>query len=53
MSFEELVSYIVKKQDSNFLVPLSEKYDPKTWNAAMLKAMERIGLVNNTNRRRR
>jgi hypothetical protein len=52
MSFSELVSYIVKHFDSCYLVPLSEKYDTNTWNAALREAMERLELVGGTNLRK-
>lgn len=45
MSHQELVCHIVNNYDSRFLVPLSYKYDAKTWNAAMREALERMGLV--------
>lgn len=45
MSHHELVCYIVSNYASHYLVPLSEKYDVKIWNAAMGEAFERLGLV--------
>jgi hypothetical protein len=45
MLHQELVCNIVKNFDSRYLVPLSYKYDAKTWNAAMKEAMDRKGLI--------
>lgn len=44
MSHQELVCNIVENYDSRYLVPLSYRYDAKTWNAAMKEALETMGL---------
>ncbi|APG23951.1 hypothetical protein [Syntrophotalea acetylenica] len=44
MSYQKLIHNIVKNFDSRYLVPLSYRYDAKTWNAAMKEALEIMGV---------